>query len=200
MLPPAPPRPFAESAAVFRGAEARQRLCAGRRSGRICRCRGRRRGPFWRLQPRGSRDVPLAGNLGFVTARILDHPQSTEVSTGAASGPADGSGPAGVGVGECLRAQVFTIGGGYGVGVRFGVGVDADDERMRVGDNGVHAIGVPLRETVVPVAAGRRRARERSLRGRTVTGPGPLGAGQASYQATEVGRVGADRPAQSDSS
>ncbi|CCK24533.1 hypothetical protein BN159_0154 [Streptomyces davaonensis JCM 4913] len=66
----------------------------------------------------------------------------------------------------------------HGVGMRLGVGVDADDERMRVGDNGVHAIRVPLREAVVPVAADRRRARERPLRGRTVTGHGPLGPGR----------------------
>ena len=85
-------------------------------------------------------------------------------------------------------------------GVGPGVSVDADDERTCVGDNGVHAIGIPLRETVIAVAADRRRARERSLRGRTVMGHGPLGVGQASYQATDVGRLDAGRPPLSDSS
>jgi hypothetical protein len=105
-----------------------------------------------------------------------------------------------VGVGECLRVQVLAVRGEDSVCVGPGVGVDADDERTCVGDNGVHAIGIPLRETVIAVAADRRRARERSLRGRTVMGHGPFGVGQASYQATEVGRVDAGRPPLSDSS
>lgn len=71
-------------------------------------------------------------------------------------------------------------------------------ERTRVGDNGVHVVEVPLRETVIAVAADQYRARERSLLGRTVMNHGPLGVGQASYQA-EAGRVDAGRPPLSDS-
>ena len=82
----------------------------------------------------------LAGELGPVGADALDDPQGSQVAAGAPCDPGDRAGPAGVGVGEGLRSQVLTGGGEHGVGVGFGVGVHADDERMSMRDYGAHSV------------------------------------------------------------
>jgi hypothetical protein len=43
------------------------------------------------------------------------------------------------------RAQVFAGGGQHGIGVRSGVSIRADDERVIVRDDSVHAIRAPLK-------------------------------------------------------
>ena len=63
-----------------------------------------------------------------------------EVAAGAPCRPGDGAGPAGVGIGEGLGSQVFTVGGEHGVGVGLGVGVYTDDERMSMRDYGAHSV------------------------------------------------------------